>query len=130
MRHAPLPHSRCQTERGLVRRRPCKLGGGGEKQEGKTARSSVEMQTVEGRAQLELKIKRLGKGRGRERNTLLNHQYIEAREREMATKSQQHVLIIGAGVGGASLAARLSHRGYKVTVVEKVPHFSEAEFLL
>lgn len=32
----------------------------------------------------------------------------------------KHVVIIGAGVGGASLAARLAHRGYKVTVVEKV----------
>jgi phytoene desaturase (3,4-didehydrolycopene-forming) len=33
--------------------------------------------------------------------------------------AKKHVVIIGAGVGGASLAARLSHRGYKVTVVEK-----------
>lgn len=35
-------------------------------------------------------------------------------------KGDKHVVIIGAGVGGAALAARLSHRGYRVTVVEKV----------
>lgn len=33
---------------------------------------------------------------------------------------KKHVVIIGAGAGGASLAARLAHRGYRVTVVEKV----------
>jgi 2-polyprenyl-6-methoxyphenol hydroxylase-like FAD-dependent oxidoreductase len=33
---------------------------------------------------------------------------------------RKHVLIIGAGVGGSALAARLSYRGYRVTVVEKV----------
>lgn len=33
---------------------------------------------------------------------------------------REHVVIIGAGVGGSALAARLAHRGYKVTVVEKV----------
>lgn len=34
--------------------------------------------------------------------------------------AKKHVIIIGAGVGGASLAARLAHRGYRVTVFEKV----------
>jgi len=33
--------------------------------------------------------------------------------------SQKHVLIIGAGVGGSCLAARLAARGHKVTVLEK-----------
>lgn len=31
----------------------------------------------------------------------------------------KHVLIIGAGVGGSALAARLAYRGYRVTVYEK-----------
>ncbi|PWN87345.1 phytoene desaturase [Acaromyces ingoldii] len=35
------------------------------------------------------------------------------------SSSRKHVIVIGAGVGGAALAARLAHRGYKVTVVEK-----------
>lgn len=33
---------------------------------------------------------------------------------------QKHVVIIGAGAGGTCLAARLAHKGHKVTVVEKV----------
>jgi heterodisulfide reductase subunit A-like polyferredoxin len=49
-----------------------------------------------------------------------HHHRKEIMASETTSKPSQHVLIIGAGVGGASLAARLSHRGYKVTVVEKV----------
>lgn len=41
---------------------------------------------------------------------------------EKQQSGQRSVVIVGAGVGGAALAARLSHRGYKVTVVEKVPN--------
>eukprot|EP01088_Endostelium_zonatum_P011675 TRINITY_DN25822_c0_g1_i1.p1 TRINITY_DN25822_c0_g1~~TRINITY_DN25822_c0_g1_i1.p1 ORF type:complete len:560 (-),score=106.15 TRINITY_DN25822_c0_g1_i1:8-1687(-) len=35
------------------------------------------------------------------------------------SSSKKHVLIIGAGVGGSCLAARLAARGHKVTVLEK-----------
>ncbi|PWN42435.1 phytoene desaturase [Ceraceosorus guamensis] len=35
------------------------------------------------------------------------------------SKNAKHVVIIGAGAGGTCLAARLAHKGYRVTVVER-----------
>lgn len=34
--------------------------------------------------------------------------------------AQQSVIVIGSGIGGSAIAAMLSHRGYKVTVLEKL----------
>jgi len=33
--------------------------------------------------------------------------------------AQKHFIIVGAGLGGLAVAARLAHRGHKVTVLEK-----------
>ena len=41
-------------------------------------------------------------------------------------RKQKHVVIIGAGAGGTCLAARLAHKGHKVTVVEKVRRTRES----
>lgn len=37
----------------------------------------------------------------------------------MATSSQKHIIIIGAGAGGTTTAARLGKQGFRVTVLEK-----------
>lgn len=34
--------------------------------------------------------------------------------------AQQSVIVIGSGIGGSAIGALLSHRGYKVTVLEKL----------
>lgn len=36
------------------------------------------------------------------------------------SQEKKHVVVIGSGIGGSSIAALLSHRGYKVTVLEKL----------
>lgn len=40
-------------------------------------------------------------------------------------KTQQHILIIGAGLCGSLLALRMAQRGYKITLIEKRPDLRE-----
>ena len=47
---------------------------------------------------------------------------------EVQGGSKKHVVIVGAGVGGTALAARLAARGYQVTVLEKVKDFDLKKF--
>ena len=46
-----------------------------------------------------------------------------ARAMAMPGGNRRRAVVVGAGIGGLSCAARLAHQGYDVTVVEKNPEW-------